>query len=68
MTTRAEVVEAARKYMGVRWQHQARGDDALDCVGLLVRVGATWESWTSADDYVQMHPDGARILQEAAAT
>jgi len=65
MTTRAEVVEAARKYLGARWQHQARGDHALDCVGLLVRVGRDLGiADVRVSDYVK-HPDGARLLQEA---
>lgn len=66
MTTRSEVVAAARKYLGARWQHQARGDDALDCIGLLVRVardvGIT--HLPVPHDY-KMHPDSARILREA---
>lgn len=65
MTTRAEVVEAARKYLGARWQHQARSESALDCVGLLVRVGRDLGiADVRVSDYVQ-HPDGARLLQEA---
>lgn len=67
MTTRADVVAAARKYLGARWQHQARGDDALDCVGLLVRVGRDLgiQNVPRVADY-RMHPDAVRILQDAA--
>lgn len=28
-------VEIARSYIGTPWRHQARGPDALDCIGLL---------------------------------
>lgn len=61
---RIQVVDAARKYIGAKWQHQARDDNALDCAGLVVRVardlGLT--AVTSAD--YRMHPDGARLLAE----
>jgi hypothetical protein len=36
ITTRAAFVEEARKYLGVRWQHQGRSILGVDCVGLLV--------------------------------
>lgn len=65
MTTRAEVVAAARKYLGARWRHQARGDDALDCVGLLVRVGRDLGiADVRVADYKQ-HPDAAKIMEAA---
>lgn len=35
---RAEVITAARKYIGVKWQHLGRGMHGLDCVGLVVVV------------------------------
>lgn len=39
MVTRAAIVDAARGWIGVRWRHQGRGRDGIDCVGLLVMVG-----------------------------
>ncbi|WP_418145459.1 NlpC/P60 family protein [Variovorax paradoxus] len=38
MTTRAEIVAAARRYQGARWTHQGRRDDAMDCAGLVLKV------------------------------
>lgn len=38
MTTRLEVIEQARKYLGVRFHHQGRNSAGLDCAGLVVRV------------------------------
>ncbi|MFO1156618.1 MAG: hypothetical protein U1E43_07565 [Rhodospirillales bacterium] len=38
LNDRAAVVSAARSYLGVRWRHQGRTRDGLDCVGLLVLV------------------------------
>jgi cell wall-associated NlpC family hydrolase len=36
MTTGADVVAAARRYIGTRWMHQGRTANGLDCIGLLV--------------------------------
>jgi len=38
MTQREEIVSSARKYIGARWSHQARGDDKMDCAGLVIKV------------------------------
>lgn len=38
MTTRAEIVAAARERIGAKFLHQARGPDAFDCVGLVITV------------------------------
>lgn len=38
MGMRGQIVEAARKYIGVPWQHQGRNKFGIDCVGLLVLV------------------------------
>lgn len=38
MTTRAEIVAAARSYLGVRWHHQGRNRAGLDCIGLVIAV------------------------------
>lgn len=37
--TRQQVVDTARRYVGVRYLHYGRDKNGLDCVGLLVRVG-----------------------------
>jgi len=36
---RQQIVEAAREYLDVPWQHQGRGFFGIDCVGLLVQTG-----------------------------
>lgn len=38
MKTPADVVTAARSYIGVRWHHQGRSRAGLDCAGLVVCV------------------------------
>ncbi len=35
---RRQIVEAAREYINVPWQHQGRNKFGIDCVGLLVLV------------------------------
>ena len=37
--SRADVVAAARSYLGVPYLHQGRTMRGLDCVGLIIRVG-----------------------------
>jgi len=38
VTTRAEIVAAARSYLGVRWHHQGRNRAGIDCIGLVIAV------------------------------
>ena len=38
MVTRADIVAAARTWIGVRWQHQGRTRHGIDCIGLPVVV------------------------------
>lgn len=37
--TRLQVIETARSFSGVRFRHQGRDRNGVDCVGLLVAVG-----------------------------
>jgi hypothetical protein len=38
MTTRKQIVDKAREYLGVPFQHQGRSKQGLDCVGLILAV------------------------------
>lgn len=38
MSTAGAIVIAARQYLGVRWQHQGRDREGLDCAGLVIAV------------------------------
>jgi len=38
MDLRAQIIEEARKYLGVRWFHQGRTMSGIDCVGLIVKT------------------------------
>lgn len=33
-----DIVAEARKWIGVKWQHQGRGRAGIDCAGLVIRV------------------------------
>lgn len=36
--TRADIVREARTWLGVRWRHQGRTRDGIDCAGLVIKV------------------------------
>jgi NlpC/P60 family len=40
MTLRDDIVVCARRYINVRFSHQGRGADGLDCLGLLLVTAA----------------------------
>ncbi len=40
MYTRAQIIEAARSLVGVRYVHQGRSTAGIDCIGLLHRVAS----------------------------
>lgn len=43
MTTRQQVVDEARKWLGVRWHHQGRTTAGIDCIGLVIKVAHALE-------------------------
>lgn len=62
MTTRPEIIAAAREMIGVPWVHQGRSERGLDCGGLLVTAIAKRFALTDADvvGYDRM-PDGKTL-------
>lgn len=70
MTTRAEIIAAARARIGHRWRHQARADGiAYDCAGLIlcVAVAAGVPNAQAAMNDAECHnygrtPDGRTLL------
>lgn len=60
MTRGIDLVEQARQYRGVRWVHQGRSVDGLDCLGL-VQVSASALGLTDFDtrDYSPQATDEA---------
>lgn len=49
MATRAQIVDAARAYLGVKWVHQGRTAHGVDCIGLLLRAG--WDAGLELPDF-----------------
>lgn len=39
MVTRQDIVNEARSWLGVRWTHQGRTREGIDCAGLVILVG-----------------------------
>jgi cell wall-associated NlpC family hydrolase len=67
MTTRQDIIDTARKYLGVRYKHQGRTAFGLDCLGLVVRVAH--DLGLSNDDNTDYGPvpDGRRLMAEMDA-
>jgi cell wall-associated NlpC family hydrolase len=62
--TRADVVAAARAYLGVPWIHQGRSRAGLDCGGLIVCVAHDLGLWADFDvSGYGREPDGAMLRQ-----
>lgn len=67
MVTREQIVEAARAYLGVRWRHQGRTAQGMDCLGLIVAVARDLGlPHVDQTDYSRQ-PDGVRLRQELEA-
>lgn len=67
MAKRADIVAAARKYAGVKWQHQGRTLHGIDCAGIVVCAGKD----SGIVDYNPMNyparPDGSFLFHFDAA-
>ncbi len=61
MTTRQQVVDEARNWLGVRWAHQGRSRAGVDCVGLVVRVAHALNLSTFDTADYSRQPDPARM-------
>lgn len=63
IATRAEYVEAARAFLGTRWQHQGRTEQGVDCVGLLVVPACRLGLLRPEDDVTNYsrQPDGEEL-------
>jgi hypothetical protein len=64
MIERAEVVTAARRWIGTPFQHQQRARTvAVDCAGLIIGVGRELGVWPATFDVIgyPAQPDGRTI-------
>ncbi|RYE43974.1 MAG: hypothetical protein EOP24_26365 [Hyphomicrobiales bacterium] len=56
MTQQEEIVQRARARLGMRWEHQARGEDGrIDCAGLILVVAKEqgFLDWDIPSDYAR---------------
>lgn len=61
MTTRQQIVDEARDWLGTRWFHQGRSRAGVDCIGLVIRVAhALGLSTFDTADYSRQ-PDPVRM-------
>lgn len=62
--TKQDVINQARKYLGVRYKHQGRTEFGLDCLGLLVKVAHDLGiSKADSNDYGRV-PDGRKMMRQ----
>ena len=62
MVKRSDIVTTARTWLGVKWQHQGRTRNGIDCAGLVDIIGEKFEQWDEQPirDY-PTRPDGTYI-------
>lgn len=64
MTTRDNIVQEARKWVGVPYRHAGRNEHGIDCVGLIIKV-AHGVGLTSYDTMnYPKRPNAADLLRE----
>lgn len=68
MVARADIVAAARTWIGVRWQHQGRTRHGIDCIGLpvVVALGLGLIDAMPAANYPR-RPDGTFLARFRAS-
>lgn len=58
MKPNMNIVNEARGWLGVRWQHQGRGRDGIDCAGLVIKVAQAVYGWSfDTRDYARQATD-----------
>lgn len=63
--TRAEVVAAARRWLGAKYRHEGRDGNGLDCIGLVVVVGRAFNvRHTDVGNYTSWPDPQRRIFTE----
>ena len=63
MTTTTDIITEARKYLGVRWQHQGRNMAGIDCIGLVFAVAHALKLTTFHTANYGRIPDGTLLRQ-----
>lgn len=66
--TAAEILAAARTYLGVKWSHQGRSRHGIDCLGYLVVVACDLNVYHGGDlTNYRRQPDGLTLARALAA-
>lgn len=66
MTTPEEIVNEARTWLGVRWRHQGRTRNGVDCAGLVWVVGNALGLGEYDSAAYSRQPDGRSFLEHFA--
>lgn len=64
MNIRDQIVEEAKKYLGVKWQHQGRTTYGIDCAGLIILVGHKLNLLSYDTKEYGRRPNGFSFLEE----
>lgn len=57
-----QIIEAARRWLGVRWKHQGRTRSGIDCLGLIVLVAKELGIADTDEKTYSRRPDGKELL------
>jgi cell wall-associated NlpC family hydrolase len=53
----SDIVAEARGYLGVRWRHQGRSRNGIDCAGLVIQVAKSFGSTFDTNNYTRRTAD-----------
>lgn len=63
MTTRQEVIEESRTWLGTRWVHQGRSRAGVDCIGIVIKVAHALNIFTFDTFDYSRQPDPNRMRE-----
>jgi cell wall-associated NlpC family hydrolase len=58
-----EIIEAARRWIGVKWKHQGRTRSGIDCLGLIVLVAKELGISEVDQKTYSPRPDGSSLVK-----
>lgn len=64
MPSRTDIVESARKNLGIPWRHQGRSKTGLDCLGLLIVVADDLGIPYQDEQGYQRRPNGHNLVNK----
>lgn len=63
MHTNDDIIEAARRWIGVKWKHQGRTRSGIDCLGLIVLVAKELGISQVDQKTYSPRPDGSSLVK-----